>query len=617
MSWRWQWVWDPEWKCAWYQADALLLHEWTSKTGERVAEHSNGAASAATATPTRTQPLPTTQPTTTTAARGGATTRSIAKRTQSDNNNEGASPGTPSSSPQPLGVVALSDGDLLACPHAVSLAAAMFGCLLGAPMPVSPEDIRAWILARFVVYGTEPPPPPPLVAATAVAAAAASPAALSPLLAADVPCTRHRASQAAAVAAAARDPARLLPGLVDAAVADALRRDRPGAPFADRPRSAFRVVAGRFYLARCEAAVVTNCLVSAEYQRLGMSLLFPLPALYIPAAFEHRFFEVRPSGIAGTGFGVFLRRNRRLRRGTAMLEYAGRVTPDCSDWLPPNATAKEREAHCLPYTVRTTSGKYIHGVDADGYATALASFANDAGPGGSNAEFHEVEALPDRVFVVATRDLEGGEEVYVCYGARYWGVGSYDELALGRADPAAEPVAPQRRRKQATAPATAATTTAVATDNGAPTTRSRASKEADAAPGLTARKRARTADSAATTAEASSEVLVRCRSCHQWMPRRVVRVHATACNDAAFRAMPAVVEEDPLAFNDFTTLNPYVTGGQSLDACRRAVAFVGDDLLTSSLSRETVVADRAKDSDEGSHWTTRRGATASKATRKG
>lgn len=173
-----------------------------------------------------------------------------------------------------------------------------------------------------------------------------------------------------------------------------------------------------------------NILISSEYQKLGMQLLETELASsssslvrYIPFDCEHRFLEIRPSTIGpAAGAGLFVRRNRRIPQGCIICEYKGRVLRSVS--------RKEDESRDTLYVVyvRQTS-TFIDGVTADGEHLSLATFINDNGPHCMNAGMVEYCKYPGRVFIVAARDIDPGEEIFVLYGPKYWGFQSYSDQA--------------------------------------------------------------------------------------------------------------------------------------------------------------------------------------------
>ncbi|KAG5489859.1 hypothetical protein GH5_00742 [Leishmania sp. Ghana 2012 LV757] len=165
-----------------------------------------------------------------------------------------------------------------------------------------------------------------------------------------------------------------------------------------------------------------NLLISREYQRLGMTLLNTdgdSEVRYIPTGAEHRFFEVKPSSIGPhAGLGLFLRSTRRVPQGCVLCEYRGRTLSSAA-----SGAAKG------VYVVRVrSSGTFIDGVSATGEHLSLATFINDNGPLRANAQLMEYDSHTGRVFIVAIRDIAPSEEIFVLYGATYWGYSSYEEL---------------------------------------------------------------------------------------------------------------------------------------------------------------------------------------------
>lgn len=165
-----------------------------------------------------------------------------------------------------------------------------------------------------------------------------------------------------------------------------------------------------------------NLLVSREYQQLGMTLIQAEKGSlvrHIPPTAEHRFFEVKPSTIGPqAGLGLFLRATRRVPQGCIMCEYRGRS-------LRTAANGAIRGIYVV--RVRSTSN-FIDGVTESGEHLSLATFINDDGPLKANAQLMEYDRHPGRVFIVAIRDIAPSEEIFVMYGATYWGFSSYDEL---------------------------------------------------------------------------------------------------------------------------------------------------------------------------------------------
>ena len=159
-----------------------------------------------------------------------------------------------------------------------------------------------------------------------------------------------------------------------------------------------------------------NLLITSEYQMLGMTLLPGVKDAirYIPPSAEKYFLEMRTSTLGEMcGLGLFLRRSRAIRQGTIVCEYVGRT-----------ASSQQRGSfYCV--TTRLT-GEAIDARDNERETILCrAALVNDNGPDASNVEMLEIPEHAGRVFLVATRDISEGEELFCLYGARYWGFESY------------------------------------------------------------------------------------------------------------------------------------------------------------------------------------------------
>ncbi|EPY34490.1 hypothetical protein AGDE_07888 [Angomonas deanei] len=139
---------------------------------------------------------------------------------------------------------------------------------------------------------------------------------------------------------------------------------------------------------------------------------------FIPFEAEHRFFETKQSTIGlEAGMGLFLRETRSIPQGCIICEYRGRSLPS-----PPVNTS---------YVVRVrATNSYIDGISLTSEHLSLASFINDNGPRAANTGMMEFDRYPGRVFMVAFRDIEPGEELFCLYGATYWGLNSYAEVKV-------------------------------------------------------------------------------------------------------------------------------------------------------------------------------------------
>lgn len=118
---------------------------------------------------------------------------------------------------------------------------------------------------------------------------------------------------------------------------------------------------------------------------------------------------VKRSTLPGAGKGLFTK--QFIPRGTTIVEYRGRITT----WKEVNHD--EGTNGYLFYVKRD------HVIDAKPFVKSLARFANDARgikrmKGKSNNAEYKERGL--RVFIVATKDIPAGGEIFVDYGREYW-----------------------------------------------------------------------------------------------------------------------------------------------------------------------------------------------------
>lgn len=118
--------------------------------------------------------------------------------------------------------------------------------------------------------------------------------------------------------------------------------------------------------------------------------------------------DVRPSTLPGAGKGLFTK--TAIAKGTRIVEYKGRITT----W---------DEARLDPTNGYIYFVKPNHVIDGRDYPKSLARYANDAAglvrakSKGNNSRF-EADGL--RVFLVATKNIGAGDEIFVSYGRSYW-----------------------------------------------------------------------------------------------------------------------------------------------------------------------------------------------------
>ncbi len=120
--------------------------------------------------------------------------------------------------------------------------------------------------------------------------------------------------------------------------------------------------------------------------------------------------EVKESTLPGSGQGLFTK--IFIAKGTRIIEYTGRITT----WK----EVKNDWSNVYLYTVNSR-----HVIDARYRKKSLARYANDARGLSrikgvtNNAEFLN-EGL--HAFVIAKKDIQPGDEIFVDYGKEYWDV---------------------------------------------------------------------------------------------------------------------------------------------------------------------------------------------------
>lgn len=118
--------------------------------------------------------------------------------------------------------------------------------------------------------------------------------------------------------------------------------------------------------------------------------------------------EVKSSTINGGGNGLFTK--IFIPKASRILEYRGNIT----SW----EKVKDDADNAYIYFVKPN-----HVIDARHHPKSLGRYANDAKglvsiKGKSNNAKFENDGL--RVFMVATKDIHPGEEIFIQYGRDYW-----------------------------------------------------------------------------------------------------------------------------------------------------------------------------------------------------
>ncbi|KAL3658126.1 hypothetical protein V7S43_016969 [Phytophthora oleae] len=123
-------------------------------------------------------------------------------------------------------------------------------------------------------------------------------------------------------------------------------------------------------------------------------------------ALEDNGVEVRDSNIPGAGKGLFA--TKLHPRGSTVCVYSGEVLPNEAAWK-----LKDKA-----YLMKLGDGVYV---DALNCPNVLARYINDCRGhcGGFNVHFQK-RPEDGKADVVAMRDIQPGQELYVNYGRLYW-----------------------------------------------------------------------------------------------------------------------------------------------------------------------------------------------------
>lgn len=121
--------------------------------------------------------------------------------------------------------------------------------------------------------------------------------------------------------------------------------------------------------------------------------------------------KVKTSQLENAGKGLFT--DKPIKKGEKVIEYLGEII----DWKEYEKRVKEDKDGYLFFISKKRC--------IDAYATPehKARYANDAAglsktKGLKNNAEYEIEK--DRCFIVAKRDIEAGEEIFVSYTKEYW-----------------------------------------------------------------------------------------------------------------------------------------------------------------------------------------------------
>lgn len=123
---------------------------------------------------------------------------------------------------------------------------------------------------------------------------------------------------------------------------------------------------------------------------------------------------IAESTLAGAGKGLFT--DALIKRGEQIVEYTG----DIITWKECERRNNEMKEGIGAYYFYVSAKKCI---DAQYHLDSMARYCNDANgftkiPGiKNNARF---EIIKGKVFIIASRNLQPGVEIFVPYGKEYW-----------------------------------------------------------------------------------------------------------------------------------------------------------------------------------------------------
>ena len=126
---------------------------------------------------------------------------------------------------------------------------------------------------------------------------------------------------------------------------------------------------------------------------------------------------VKKSQLPGAGKGLFT--NKLIKKGQKIIEYRGEVI----DWKEYCKRVKEDKDGYLVFISRKKC------IDAYNTPQYKARYANDAEGLIKNKKFKnnaEYQIIGDKVFIIAKRDIQPGEEIFVSYSKDYWDAVKYN-----------------------------------------------------------------------------------------------------------------------------------------------------------------------------------------------
>lgn len=126
---------------------------------------------------------------------------------------------------------------------------------------------------------------------------------------------------------------------------------------------------------------------------------------------------VKKSQLPGAGMGLFTTKD--IKKGRKIIEYRGEII----DWKEYSKRVKEDKDGYLVYISRKKC------IDAYNTPQYKARYANDAEGLIKSKKFKnnaEYQIINDKVYIVATRDIRAGEEIFVRYSKEYWEAVKYN-----------------------------------------------------------------------------------------------------------------------------------------------------------------------------------------------
>lgn len=131
---------------------------------------------------------------------------------------------------------------------------------------------------------------------------------------------------------------------------------------------------------------------------------------------------VKTSQLPNSGKGLFT--SKAIKKGTKIIEYKGEII----DWKEYEKRVEKDEDGYLFFINKK------HCIDAFHTPQHKARFANDAAglgrvKGLTNNSVYEIE--DNKCFIVATKDIAAGGEIFVSYSKEYWDCIRYN-ISIGR-----------------------------------------------------------------------------------------------------------------------------------------------------------------------------------------